>query len=259
MPMQDAMILISHNFDTYKVDSREKEREEIARKAAKMADDVLLREPDRESHPVSALTPITLLHENRFMTPEELDILIAYLKDKRARLARPAVDPLSTSLGTSTASAAGQPPPARVAAVAPSTSSNQQELQAKILSLFTNRESAGSAGAPPVTSIPPQGYGAMTVSSLSAQKPPGPRPAMPSSGMPQGYGPPPSHMNPSAHRPANPINFDSPSVQKALDTLMQSGPSLNHLVGPGAQQPGPRPSPGMGQAPPPMSMYPRPY
>lgn len=65
MPMQDAMMLIAHNFDTYKVESREKEREEIAKKAAKMADDVLLRDPDRESHPISALTPITLLFENR--------------------------------------------------------------------------------------------------------------------------------------------------------------------------------------------------
>uniref|UniRef100_A0A8C6T802 Nuclear receptor coactivator 5 n=1 Tax=Neogobius melanostomus TaxID=47308 RepID=A0A8C6T802_9GOBI len=235
MPMQDAMLLISHNFDTYKVESREKEREEIARKAAKMADDVLLREPDRESHPVSTLTAITLLHENRFVTPEELDNLIVYLKDKRTRLVRS--DPLS-------ASAVGQPPKARAAPGVPPTSSNQQELQAKILSLFTNSSSAASAGAPPV---PPQGYGAMAASSMPAQNPPGPR-----------YGPPPSHMAPPVHRPANPINFDSPSVQKALDTLIQSGPSLNHLVGPGGpQQPPPRP--GMGQAPPPMSMYPRPY
>lgn len=65
MPMQDAMMLVAHNYDTYKVENREKEREEIARKAAKMADDVLLREADRESHPVSLLTTITLLAENR--------------------------------------------------------------------------------------------------------------------------------------------------------------------------------------------------
>lgn len=63
--MQDAMMLVAHNYDTYKVENREKEREEIARKAAKMADDVLLREPDRESHPISVLTTITLLSENR--------------------------------------------------------------------------------------------------------------------------------------------------------------------------------------------------
>ncbi|KAK7916468.1 hypothetical protein WMY93_012229 [Mugilogobius chulae] len=137
MPMQDAMMLIAHNFDTYKVENRDKEREEIARKAAKMADDVLLRDPDRESHPVSALTPITLLYENRFVTPDELDILIAYLKDKRARLVRPAVD----ALAAAPPSAAGQPPPTRPMTSAPGvppSSSNQQELQAKILSLFTN-------------------------------------------------------------------------------------------------------------------------
>lgn len=67
MPMQDAMMLVAHNYDTYKVENREKEREEIARKAAKMADDVLLREPDRESHPISVLTAITLLSENRYL------------------------------------------------------------------------------------------------------------------------------------------------------------------------------------------------
>lgn len=124
--MQDAMMLVAHNYDTYKVENREKEREEIARKAAKMADDVLLREPDRESHPISVLTTITLLSENRcliqplemclqnqfkrwasvqvsllvcwlcrFVTPEELDTLSAYLKDKRARLLRSTADPLA--------------------------------------------------------------------------------------------------------------------------------------------------------------------
>lgn len=67
MPMQDAMMLVAHNYDAYKVENREKEREEIARKAAKMADDVLLREPDRESHPISVLTAITLLSENRYL------------------------------------------------------------------------------------------------------------------------------------------------------------------------------------------------
>lgn len=125
MPMQDAMMLVAHNYDTYKVENREKEREEIARKAAKMADDVLLREPDRESHPISVLTTITLLSENRyfnqqlemclqinsrrtsvqvsllvcslcrFVTPEELDTLSAYLKDKRTRLLRSTADPLA--------------------------------------------------------------------------------------------------------------------------------------------------------------------
>lgn len=75
MPMQDAMMLVAHNYDTYKVENREKEREEIARKAAKMADDVLLREPDREGHPISVLTTITLLSENRYLVLQLQDCL----------------------------------------------------------------------------------------------------------------------------------------------------------------------------------------
>lgn len=76
MPMQDAMMLVAHNYDTYKVENREKEREEIARKAAKMADDVLLREPDRESHPISVLTTITLLSENRYQVRRGLKTIM---------------------------------------------------------------------------------------------------------------------------------------------------------------------------------------
>ena len=67
MPMEDAMVLVAHNYDAYKVENRDKEREEIARKAAKMADEVLVREPDRESHPVTLLPTITLLSESRLV------------------------------------------------------------------------------------------------------------------------------------------------------------------------------------------------
>lgn len=87
------MVLVAHNYDAYKVENRDKEREETARKAAKMADEVLIREPDRESHPVTLLPTITLLSESRFVTPEELDSLIIYLTDKRERLMRGRADP----------------------------------------------------------------------------------------------------------------------------------------------------------------------
>lgn len=86
----------------------------------------------------------------------------------------------------------------------------------------------------------------------------------PPSAAPQGYGTPPGRVPvvPGGQRPsssASGINFDNPSVQKALDTLIQSGPSLNHLVGTVAPQvPSTRPAPVMGQVPP-MSMYPRHY
>lgn len=78
--MQDAMMLVAHNYDTYKVENREKEREEIARKAAKMADDVLLREPDRESHPISVLTTITLLSENRYLIQKTVKVSANHFK-----------------------------------------------------------------------------------------------------------------------------------------------------------------------------------
>ncbi|XP_050930720.1 nuclear receptor coactivator 5 isoform X3 [Lates calcarifer] len=286
MPMQDAMMLVAHNYDAYKVENREKEREEIARKAAKMADDVLLREPDRESHPISVLTPITLLAENRFVTPEELDSLIAYLKDKRARLVRSTADPLSAAVHVPApapvhhdiqSSAVGLPPSSHSThnppqsshlglSAGPSVSANpnhQQELQAKILSLF-NSGTGASVGAGGLSSAAPQSQAYGSLGPSVPQNPP--RPAMP--GVPtaasQGYGTPQGRMAaaPGGQRPPSStsgINFDNPSVQKALDTLIQSGPSLNHLVGAGAsQQPPQRQAPGMGQVPS-MSMYPRHY
>jgi len=286
MPMQDAMMLVAHNYDAYKVENREKEREEIARKAAKMADDVLLREPDRESHPISVLTAITLLSENRFVTPEELDGLVAYLKDKRARLLRSTADPHAAAVHAAPSApshhdlpplAAGLPPshsthtPSQSShlglSAGPSASTNpshQQELQAKILSLFNSGTGvSGAAGGPPsVASSQSQLYGSLGPSPPQNPTRP-PMPGPPPAGS-QGYGAPSVRMPvaPGGPRPpssASGINFDNPSVQKALDTLIQSGPSLNHLVGSGASQPPPpRPAPSMGQVPP-MSMYPRHY
>ncbi|XP_034726353.1 nuclear receptor coactivator 5 isoform X12 [Etheostoma cragini] len=286
MPMQDAMMLVAHNYDTYKVENREKEREEIARKAAKMADSVLLREPDRESHPVSVLTAITLLSENRFVTPEEMDGLIAYLTDKRTRLLRSAADPLAATVHAAAPaaghldvppSAAGLPPashstrpPAQTGhlglSAAPGASANpshQQELQAKILSLFNSGSGVSGGTGGPATASQPQAYSSLGPPlSQNPARPPMPGPPAVGS---QGYGAPPGHMQVplGVQRPptsASGINFDNPSVQKALDTLIQSGgPSLNHLVGPAAsQQQPPRSAPGMGQIPP-MSMYPRHY
>ncbi|XP_068615694.1 nuclear receptor coactivator 5-like [Brachionichthys hirsutus] len=284
MPMQDAMMLVAHNYDAYKVENREKEREEIARKAAKMADDVLLREADRESHPVSVLTSITLLSENRFVTPDELDGLIAYLKDKRARLLRSTADPLSAAVHVPApssghpvipSSTAGLPPPSHSnlmppqsshlsLATGPSASTNpnhQQELQAKILSMF-NSGTGLSAASGAATAPQSQAYGSLGPS--PAQNPP--RQAMPGPlpSASQGYAPPqgriPVTFTPAGQRvpsSTSGINFDNPSVQKALDTLIQSGSSLNPLVGVGtaaSQQQPPRPAPGMSQIPS-MSMY----
>uniref|UniRef100_H3DLP3 Nuclear receptor coactivator 5 n=1 Tax=Tetraodon nigroviridis TaxID=99883 RepID=H3DLP3_TETNG len=269
MPMQDAMMLVAHNYDTYKVENREKEREEIARKAAKMADDVLLREPDRESHPISVLTTITLLSENRFVTPEELDTLTAYLKDKRARLLRSTADPLTAGLVDVPPTAAGLPAPSHASHLpvqsshlglsatssAPANPNHQQELQAKILSLFNSGSGAAASAAAgprgPGATQQPQPYsnlGPALTQNTPRQAMPGPQAAS------QGYGPPSRMPVAPAHRApitTSNINFDSPSVQKALDTLIQSGPSLTPL----ATQ---RQTPNMGQVQP-MSTYPPHY
>lgn len=146
---------------------------------------------------------------------------------------------------------------------ASSNPNHQQELQAKILSLFNS----GSGPLSSNTGLAPANPQSHTYSSLGpspSQNPPhSAMPGPPAAGS-QAYGTPPGRgpVTAGGQRPpvsTSGINFDNPSVQKALDTLIQSGPSLNSLVGPGAsQQPPTRPSPSMGQTPS-MSMYPRHY
>ncbi|XP_030633226.1 nuclear receptor coactivator 5 [Chanos chanos] len=295
MPMQDAMVLVASNYDSFKIAHRSKEREEIARKAAKMADDVLMREHEREGHPVSQLTAITLLSEGRYLTMEELDGLIGYLQDKRDRLFRatgethavprpgtapvplepqPAAQPMPTVPHTvmPTHNAHLAPAPSTVPA-----SSHQQELQAKILSLFNS--GAGAPLASTTTTVQTQGYSdtsdlpsSLSLSTSGMAKMPtpqtsmmSPRPALrPPVSAPSAYGPPTGRMavpqvtqRPSVTAGTG-INFDNPSVQKALDTLIQSGPSINHLVNAGNAAAAQRPEQSMGQAPP-MSHYPRHY
>uniref|UniRef100_A0A8C2J5H1 Nuclear receptor coactivator 5 n=1 Tax=Cyprinus carpio TaxID=7962 RepID=A0A8C2J5H1_CYPCA len=322
MPMQDAMVLVAHNFDSFKVEHRAKERDELARKAAKMADEVLMREPDREGHPASVLTHITLLSEGRFMTPEELARLIDYLRDKRDRLVRgttdtgnstrhfelnvalrftPQASPFTVlfslvahpppvthepSQPTQPLSAPAQPAYTSLSlhsshltpASGPSATNQQQELQAKILSIFNSGSGTSSVSSPaPVPQM--QGYssglGPQTAGLQSSHV------AQAGTGMPKiaAIQPQSSMMNPrpalrppgarmagptGAPRPAvttgTGINFDNPSVQKALDTLIQSGP-INHLVNMGSVGQGTRSAQGMGQNmdPSPMSHYSRHY
>ncbi|KAK2889636.1 hypothetical protein QQF64_028158 [Cirrhinus molitorella] len=296
MPMQDAMVLVAHNFDSFKVEHRAKERDEIARKAAKMADEVLMREPDREGHPASLLTHITLLSESRFMTPDELARLIEYLRDKRDRLVRGSTDtvahpPSAThepSQPTQAISTPAQPAYTSLSlhtthltpASTPAATNQQQELQAKILSIFNSGSGTSTVSSPApaaqvqgyTSSLAPQTVGLQSSHTASAAAVGGmpkiatvqpqssmmnARPAMrpPGARMPGPTGP---------QRPAvttgTGINFDNPSVQKALDTLIQSGP-INHLVNMGSVGQGTRSTQAMGQNmdPSPMSHYSRHY
>lgn len=103
MPQADAMVLVARNYERYKTESREKEREEIARQAAKMADEAVLQERERPppveegvrgGHPPGIQTLLNLLADNRYLTAEETDKVINYLRDRKERLLRGSTDSL---------------------------------------------------------------------------------------------------------------------------------------------------------------------
>ncbi|KFP67569.1 Nuclear receptor coactivator 5, partial [Cariama cristata] len=279
MPQADAMVLVARNYERYKTESREKEREEIARQAAKMADEAILQERERPppmeegvrgGHPPGIQTLLNLLADNRYLTAEETDKVINYLRDRKERLLRGSTDSLQASMsrqslgapsGSSLGSQSSLPSsqahqssqPLVSAPPVPVSSSNpQQELQAKILSLF-NSGAAAAAAANFASMASSQARSAqMNAGNLnqaqqrlqtpSTQLPAlqgpsrnaGPRPGAPPQaqslyGQHQNRLPAPGNV--PAQRPVSSgINFDNPSVQKALDTLIQSGPALSHLV-----------------------------
>ncbi|NXS49630.1 NCOA5 protein, partial [Balaeniceps rex] len=298
MPQADAMVLVARNYERYKTESREKEREEIARQAAKMADEAILQERERPppmeegvrgGHPPGIQTLLNLLADNRYLTAEETDKVINYLRDRKERLLRGSTDSLQASMsrqslgapsGSSLGSQSSLPssqahqgsqPLVSAPSVPVSSSNPQQELQAKILSLFnsgaavaaaavansSSAASAGTSGGTPNQNFANMASGQARSAQMSAgnlnqaqqrlQTPStqlpalqgpsrnaGPRPGAPPQaqslyGQHQNRLPAPGNV--PAQRPVSSgINFDNPSVQKALDTLIQSGPALSHLV-----------------------------
>ncbi|NXL38467.1 NCOA5 protein, partial [Glaucidium brasilianum] len=298
MPQADAMVLVARNYERYKTESREKEREEIARQAAKMADEAVLQERERPppveegvrgGHPPGIQTLLNLLADNRYLTAEETDKVINYLRDRKERLLRGSTDslqapmsrqslgaPSGSSLGSqsslpSSQAHQGSQPLVSAPSVPVSSSNPQQELQAKILSLFnsgaaaaaaavansSSAASAGTSGSTPNQNFANMGSGQVRSAQMSAgnlnqaqqrlQTPSAQIPALPGPSRnagPRPGAPPqaqslygqhqnrlPAPGNVPAQRPVSSgINFDNPSVQKALDTLIQSGPALSHLV-----------------------------
>ncbi|NWW67920.1 NCOA5 protein, partial [Ifrita kowaldi] len=299
MPQADAMVLVARNYERYKTESREKEREEIARQAAKMADEAVLQERERPppmeegvrgGHPPGIQTLLNLLADNRYVTAEEMDKVINYLRDRKERLLRGSTEPLQapmsrqplgapsgSSLGSqsnlpSSQAHQGSQPLVSTPSVPVSSSTPQQELQAKILSLFNSgaaavaaaavansgpTASAGSSGSTPNQNFANLAGGQPRPAQMNAgnlnqaqqrlQTPntqlpalpgpsrnAGPRPGAPPQPQPlfgQHQTRLPAPGNVPAQRPVSSgINFDNPSVQKALDTLIQSGPALSHLV-----------------------------
>ncbi|NWW86377.1 NCOA5 protein, partial [Rhynochetos jubatus] len=273
MPQADAMVLVARNYERYKSECREKEREEIARQAAKMADTAVLQErpaPTEEGvrggHPPAIQTLLNLLADNRYLTAEETDKVINYLRDRKEQLLRgssdslqapmsrqPLAAPPASSLGgqsglpSTQAHQGAQPLVSAPPAPAPS-STPQQELQAKILSLFNSGAAsnfasvAGGQARPAQMSAGNLNQAQQRLQTPSTQLPAlqgpprnaGPRPGAPLQAQPlygQHQNRLPAPTSVPAQRPmSSGINFDNPSVQKALDTLIQSGPALSHLV-----------------------------
>ncbi|KAM8996330.1 nuclear receptor coactivator 5 isoform 1-T2 [Ara ararauna] len=294
MPQADAMVLVARNYKRYKTECREKERDEIARQAAKMADEAVLQERERPGpgdegawggHPPAIQTLLNLLADNRYLTAEEMDKVINYLRDRKERLLRGSTETLQAPMsrqslgapsGSSLASQSSLPSnqahqgsqPLVSAPSVPVPSSNpQQELQAKILSLFnsgaaavansTPAAAAGTSGGAPSQNFASMGSGQARPAQMGAgnlnqaqqrlQTPStqipalqgpsrnaGPRPGAPPQAQSlysqhQNRLPAPSNV-PTQRPVSSGINFDNPSVQKALDTLIQSGPALSHLV-----------------------------
>ncbi|XP_026577549.1 nuclear receptor coactivator 5 [Pseudonaja textilis] len=294
MPQADAMVLVAKNYERYKSEVREKEREEIARRAAKMADETILQERERSlpadeglraTHPPAMQALLNLLADNRYLTGEETDKIINYLRERKERQLRATTEPLSASLPRQTMGAASgslgpasqghqsvQPLPA--SATSTGASNPQQELQAKILSLFSSGAASGAVnvatgGGSGVGGSPNTGFtsgpstpgrgpqlgvagGSQSQQRASSQGSQysshagssraggGARPSAPPQPSSQTHyqSRAPALNNTAASRqaPSLGINFDNPSVQKALDTLIQSGPALSHLVSQSAGQ-----------------------
>lgn len=140
------------------------------------------------------------------------------------------------------------------------SSNNQQDLQAKILSLFNSGSGVQAASSIPAA---PQQQSYSSMAPATSSNPTRQAMSGPPLGGNQGYMAPAGRMpmaQPLQRHPTSTagINFDNPSVQKALDTLIQSGPPLPLVNAAVSQQQTRRQAPDMGQAPP-MSMYPQQY
>ncbi|XP_077315367.1 nuclear receptor coactivator 5 isoform X1 [Lithobates pipiens] len=314
MPIADAMLLVARSYERYKTESRDKEREDIARQAAKLSAEAILRERGaldegvRGGHPPGIMTLLSLLADNRYVTAEEIDKVILYLQQRKERLLAMSGDSLTSQLSRQTAPATSLEAQSSLvgsqslqlnqqlssATAAPqATSTSQQELQAKILSLFNSGVStssnqvntAGSAvsnqnygnlsntqqrpagsmdagllGPPPQRSQQTASHISNTMGAGLAIRGAAPRPG-PSPQMQNLYGQLQNRVqgpgNVPGQRPgaSSGINVDNPSVQKALDTLIQSGPALSHLMGQAVGQAlrgGPTQQPS-------MASYPRPF
>ncbi|XP_067652006.1 nuclear receptor coactivator 5-like [Haliotis asinina] len=192
MPVEDAVGLVGRSFEKYVQSLKEKAA------AAPAAAPIPASAPGARPPPflppskeVSYL--LNLLADNRQLTLEELDKIIMYLRDRRDKMIESERRPVAGGdVGYREPAPSSQLPPEEGLL----QQQQQQELQTKILSIL-NGSGQSSTGGVPQTHMSSHGQ---------------PPPVAPASGS--------GNMNTAL------INFDNPSVQKALDNLIQSGPNL---------------------------------
>ncbi|XP_060079905.1 nuclear receptor coactivator 5-like isoform X2 [Ylistrum balloti] len=206
MPVDDAITLINRSFDQYTKATREKAAAAIpaapaAPSAAAPAPAVPSARSSAPFVPPSSdlLYLLNLLADSRQLTVEELDKVISYLKERREKqMAAEGRHLPSMDDGRGSFGGAGEQRKEESA----SLQREQQELQAKILSILNGPGDPSQAAA---------------LQKANAQRPGHPGQQH------MGNGAPPQGGQTGM---SSLINFDSPSVQKALDNLIQSGPNL---------------------------------
>lgn len=187
MPIEDAITLVGRSFETYMQTTREKAAPPVA---APPPERGAAPAPPAARAPPPFVPPgpdisylLNLLADNRQLTIEELDKVIGYLRERR--------DKLYENEGRRLPEAGYGVGDLRKEDN--NLQQQQQELQAKILSILNGPGDSGVSQAPK----PSPGMG---------------------NGAPLGGGGQPGM--------SSLINFDNPHVQKALDNLIQSGPNL---------------------------------
>ncbi|KAK2094778.1 Nuclear receptor coactivator 5 [Saguinus oedipus] len=89
VPPADAMVLVARSYEPYKNECQEKEREETARKAAKMKPSC---KKERGGPEEGCL--ISLLADNRCLIAKETDEIINHLRERKERLMGSSTDSL---------------------------------------------------------------------------------------------------------------------------------------------------------------------
>ncbi|KAL3859733.1 hypothetical protein ACJMK2_009931 [Sinanodonta woodiana] len=206
MPLEDAMSLILRSHDQYLQAAREKSATQALPTPRPQAPAV----PSIPFIPPGAETSylLNLLADNRQLTIEELDKVIIYLKERKEKLMEVEgrrQPPALNNEGLMSYEGGDQQPSQAY------LQQQQQELQAKILSILngsgaSNSPAAGTGGGN-MPNASPAGISSMGHASARG-------------------GAPISHATQQGSGGSTMINLDHPNVQKALDNLIQSGPNL---------------------------------